>query len=186
MGRPPLVGNFYTSITLRNAQFDSVVREMRALNRESYVYSDGSVSIVYDRETEKQDTTILAALAEHLADRLGTKAFAVLDHDDDVLWFQLYDGKDLVTEYCNQNGPTTDIRALARSLTDGRSRLRLWYILRRPYVFQVNRHIALNKLFGFPEASILGYEYIHRGERTDDMTGGQLVRVQVTNASGRL
>jgi hypothetical protein len=177
------VGNFYTSITLRNAPLDSVVREMRALHRESYVYSNGTLSTVYDREAEKQETSILAALAEHLAGRLRTTAFAVLNHDDDVLWFQLYDGDRLVAEYCNQQRPVTDIAGLAESLTGGRSRLQLRYLLRRPYLFQIDRHIALNKLFGFPEASILGYGYIHRGERSDDMAGGQLVHVPATDVS---
>jgi hypothetical protein len=171
------MGNFYTSITLKDVPLDAVVREMRALNREAYVFSDRHVVVVYDRETEKQDTSVLAALAEHLATKLKTIAFAVLDHDDDALWFQLYDGNDLVAEYCNQKGPRTNIGALAAKLTAGRFRVRLWYLLHRPYVTQIYRHIGLNKLFGFPEANILGYEYVHRGERTDDMPHGELVRI---------
>ena len=124
------MGSFYTNITLRNVAMETVIAEMRELNRESYVYGGGGVSIVYDRETEKQDTSILPALA--LATTLATK----------WSWF------------------------------------RLWYILHRPFIAQISRHMALNMVFGFPEACILGYEYLHRGERTGDMAKGQLVHVE--------
>lgn len=172
------MGNFYTNITLRNVAMESVIAEMRELDRESYVYGGGGVSIVYDSETEKQDTSILSALAEHLATRLSTTAFAVLDHDDDLLWFQLFRQNELLAEYANVAGPPTNVTALATTLATKWSWFRLWFILRRPFIAQISRHVALNKVFGFPEACILGYEYLHRGERTDDMAKGQLVHIE--------
>jgi hypothetical protein len=96
----------------------------------------------------------------------------VLDHDDDILWFQVYHGSELVTEYCNRGGPRTKVRKLVEAL--GGSALRVWWLLKRPYIAQIYRHAALSQVFGFPEECLLGYEYIHRGERTDDMNEGML------------
>lgn len=56
------------------------------------------------------DTGILAALADDLSSSLDTRAFAVLNHDDDVLWFQLYDRGTLVAEYANRGGGYQDIQ----------------------------------------------------------------------------
>ncbi len=161
------MGNFYTNITLQDSDAQAVAAEMEALNRESYVFSNGYICVVYDKESESQDTSILAALAETLATKRNTVAFAVLNHDDDVLWFQLYRRSELLTEYSSTGGPATNIRKLVDAL--GGSALRVWWLLKRPFVFQIHRHQALNRIFRFPEASLLGYTYVHRGERTDDM-----------------
>jgi hypothetical protein len=171
------VGNFYTSITLRGASADRVVQVMTDLGRDAYVFSDDRTVVVYDRESEEQDTEVLAALAERLATETSCVAFAVLDHDDDVLWFQLYDRDELVAEYCNRIGPRPRARAMARALGCASAWLKLWFVLRRPYVTQIYRHIAINDIAGFPEATILGYRYIDRGERTDDMAAGKLVKL---------
>jgi hypothetical protein len=43
------MGNFYTNVTLKQARIEAVAAEMRALNRESYVFDAGDVCVVYDR-----------------------------------------------------------------------------------------------------------------------------------------
>lgn len=171
------MGNFYTNVTLPGASFDSVVDVMRSLNRDAHVDGDGKVVIVYDRLTDEQDTEILAALAERLATDTNGIAFAVLNHDDDILWFQLYRRDVLVAEYASEGGPRTAVRAMGRTLGCPSAALRLWYVLHRPYVFQIDRHEALNRIIGFPEATLLGFTYIDRGERTDDMSQGRIIRL---------
>jgi hypothetical protein len=60
------MGNFYTNITLRQVDADAVAAEMARLDRESYVFAGGSLCVVYDKQTESQETSVLAALGEHL------------------------------------------------------------------------------------------------------------------------
>lgn len=171
------MGNFYTNITLTGAPAAAAVAELTALGREAWVADVGPGCVVYDRRCEDQDTEVLAALAEHLATRLSTRAFAVLNHDDDVLWFQLYDGADLVAEYANSGGPRTRVGALCRAL-GVRGRLAVWWLLRRPFVFQVSRHARLARRLGLPDASVgYGFTYLERGERPSGLAADRLRRV---------
>jgi hypothetical protein len=80
------MGSFYTNITVLSAGGPAVVEELRGLGREALVADLGSACVVYDRECDEQDTAVLAALAGRLAERLPGTAFAVLNHDDDVLF----------------------------------------------------------------------------------------------------
>jgi hypothetical protein len=126
------MGHFYTNVTVVGASASAAARELAALGREAYVADLGRTCVVYDRESEKQDTQVLAALAERLATRLDARAFAVLDHDDDLLWFQLYDRDALVAEYANRGGPRTDVRALCRVLGRPGAVLAVWLLLHGP------------------------------------------------------
>ena len=136
------MGNFYTNITMVGAAAGAAASELEALGREAFVADLGQACVVYDRECEKQDTEVLAALAERLATRLDARAFAVLDHDDDLLGFQLYEGATLVAEYANRGGPRTGVRALCRALGRPGAALAVWLLLRRPFLFQVCRDAA--------------------------------------------
>jgi hypothetical protein len=172
------VGNSYTNITLTGAGAAATVRELTTLGRTAFVAEQPRGCVVYDRQCEEQDTQVLAALAEHLATRLATPAFAVLNHDDDILWFQLYDGADLVAEYANRGGPATNVRALCRTLGRPEAVLRVWLLLRLPFVFQIGRHQRLARGLGLSEAAVgFGFRYLDRGERPPGLAPDQLVRV---------
>ena len=159
------MGNFYTSVSLKNATAAAAASEMRSLNRDAYVLQAGLDVVVFDREADRQDTEVLAALAEHLATRLDTLSFAVLNHDDDVLWFQLYNRTELVTEYANRGGPRARVWALVTALASPKKCLPVWLTLHRPYLFQVFRHRRLVRQLGLPLASVgSGFDYIARGE----------------------
>jgi len=175
------MGNFYTNVSLRNATAVAAADAMRELNRDAFVVQCGNDAVVFDKETDDQDTEILAALAEHLAVNLNSTAFAVLNHDDDILWFQVYHGSELVAEYCNRGGPWTKVEALCGIWGANASRLSVWLALHRPYLFQVWRHEKLVRLLGLPIASVgSGYNYITRGELPYDTQTDQLIQVRRT------
>jgi hypothetical protein len=176
------MGNFYTNVSLPGVHRSIVADVLRELGRTAIVVQDGPHCVVYDRESDDQDASVLAALAEHLSIRLKSLAFAVLNHDDSILWFQLYRGDELVAEYANvPQAPRTRVRALCETL-GARSRFRVWWTLKRPYLFQVERHRRLTELLGLPSASVAaGFNYVSQGEIPDgiephhiERTGPQL------------
>jgi hypothetical protein len=172
------MGSFYTNITVIGGSADRVAAELRDLRRRAYLADFNGTCVVYDQECEKQDTQVLAALAEHLATRLAARCFAALNHDDDILWFQLYDGPDLVAEYANRGGPKTNVTALCRALGKPGSVVHAWFLLHLPFLFQVTRHLRLARLLGLPEASVgSGYTYISRGEMPVGVEKGRLVQI---------
>ena len=174
------MGNFYTNITvLRKSALDAVW-VLHQLNREAFVADTGGACVVYDRDSEGQDGSVLSALAEHIAAELQTTAFAVMNQDDDVLWFQLFDRTDLLTEHANVAGaPTASASILCRAFNRLSSTLRVWFLLRRPFVFQVKRHEKLAAVLGLPDASVgFGFNYIERGELPQGLPDEKIHRVQ--------
>jgi hypothetical protein len=156
-----------------------VVNVLKDLRREAYVVAVNGHCVVFDRQCESQDTEILAALGEHLATRLNGLAFAVLNHDDDVLWFQVYQRSELVAEYANRGGPSTNVRALCRLFDRPKDIIPVWLLLRRPFLFQISRHRRLARRLGLPQASVgSGFNYLSRGEVPAGATLDQLIHVR--------
>lgn len=175
------MGNFYTNITVLGHGATDCVKILNDLGRDAYVVEVNECSVVYDRECDEQKEEVLAALSEHFATCLDTITFGVLNHDDDILWFQLYDRSDLVAEYANRYGPRTNILALCRTLSKSRDFLTVWWLLHRPFLFQVSRHYRLVKHFGLPEASVSsGYTYISRGDTPIGVSEENIIRVLAT------
>ncbi len=175
------MGNFYTNITVRGVEAGRTVKALLDLGREAYVLELNPYSVVFDRQSEDQDTRIVAALAEHLAIKLEAVAFAVLNHDDDILWFQVYEQSDLVAEYANRGGPKTNVEALCRVFGRPRDTVPMWLLLRRPFLFQVNRHQRLARRLGLPEASVgTGFNYLSRNELPSGVTMDRLIHVRGT------
>jgi hypothetical protein len=172
------MGSFYTNITLRDPKGDIPEEVLRNIGRSAYVFRKANDVVVFDQRCEDQDSEELAALADHFSSELKCVTFAVLNHDDSVLWFQVYQDSNLLAEYASKDGPRTDIRALCHALNRSEAWLQVWFTLRRPYIFETNRHAALVRIFGIPEAAVgFGWTYIERGELPPGITIAELVRV---------
>jgi hypothetical protein len=171
-------GKFYTNIAVLGAHASEAADVLRDLGRDAFVLDAGDSCVVFDRECDEQDTSILAALAEHLATQLKTRTFAVLNHDDDVLWFQLYERDNLVAEYANAGGPRTKVGDLCRTLGRGDENLWVWLVLHRPFLFQVSRHKQLARRLQLPKASVgFGYDALARGELPPGVEPEEITRV---------
>jgi hypothetical protein len=177
MARGMLTGNFYTNISVHGIPTEQIFDIIRDLNRRAYVAAAGNGwSIIYDQECDRQDTHILSALADHLASRTGGTALAVLNHDDDVLWFQLFHGQELVSEYASSGGPRTRVADLCRILGHAAATPVVWSILRVPMILEIFRHRFLAKKLGLPLASVgSGFDYIARGEIPQGLMPEQLI-----------
>lgn len=165
------MGTFYTNITIRAPEKNDPEEVLRSLGRSLYISRQALDVVVFDSRCEDQGTEELGALAEHLSRELHCVTFAVLNHDDSVLWLQLYQDSELLAEYASKGGPRTDVGGLCRALNRPEAWWRTWWTLARPYVFETNRHAALVRIFGMPHVAVgFGFEYIRRGEVPAGMT----------------
>jgi len=94
------MGAFYTNITLKGATTFDALRTLRQMKRSALVSRDeNGCCVVYDIETESQEDATLKTLASDLSRALNCVALAILNHDDDILWYLLYQAGELQDEY---------------------------------------------------------------------------------------
>src|SRR5579859_7809756 len=97
------MGHFYVSYTLRGPDPKSVAA---VLAGRSAIVSPSQANgvVVFDKESDEQDDKIIAELSSWLSGQLTCPLLAVLNHDDDILWYQLYLNGDLMDEYNSTPG----------------------------------------------------------------------------------
>src|SRR5512145_1386274 len=94
------MGSFYTNIAVKTTDTDCVETVLRQARRAGLIAPpDHGCTVVFDEASEKQDIEVLQALAAHLSRACKCPALAVLNHDDDVLLYLLYEAGELVDEY---------------------------------------------------------------------------------------
>jgi hypothetical protein len=83
------MGNFYTNYTLRGPSQQAVAAALAG--RAAFVTPahNGSV-VVFDEKSESQDLGAIAEFAARLSREFDCPVLALLNHDDDILWYQLY------------------------------------------------------------------------------------------------
>jgi hypothetical protein len=149
--------------------------------------------VAFDQESDNQDQAAIAKLAAHLSDRLECCVLAALVHDDDIFWYQLYDGGQLADEYdsapnywgtlgpkplppsggnasrlCSafEAGDLAEIDAILRKGTVGKG----------GYVFANDQHLALVRALGLPEIAVLNaYASFADGEYPEGISDEEMV-----------
>jgi len=190
------MGAFYTNISLCGPSQEIVADSLRRRDREAYVSpSIGGALVVYDRECEEQNQEIMARLTSELSKELQCPALVILIHDDDILWYQLYEKGKLVDEYdscpsyfdpeAELSSPVGGNAETLCSTFGGEDISAVEYILRRSsfeddgYTFATERHIDLARAAGLPQFSVgCGYDSIEYGELPDGLEKEQLVSVK--------
>ena len=170
------MGNFYTNIVLRQDDVDAVATALERMKRRAYVASASKVTIVFDEAGDKQDLDELERLAALLSAQHGP-AFAVCNHDDDVLWYALAIGGRVVDRYnslpsyFDEGGDDPeggDAERLCAAFGRSERRAEVDALLRRRHAeigLEVDRHLALCRLLDLPTESVgLGYTYVSQGE----------------------
>jgi hypothetical protein len=94
------MGSFYTSITLRSADRTHVRSDLAARGLTSYLSpSEHGALVVFARDTEEQDLDVLDGVAADLSARHGCVALAVMNHDDSVLIYSLFERGQRLDDY---------------------------------------------------------------------------------------
>ena len=189
------MGNFYTNFTVRGPAQEQVVSALRARRRRAFVSppANGMV-VVYDAESDEQRTEVIDQLGRDLSATFNCHVLAVLNHDDDILCYWLFQSGELIDEYnsapsyfeqaAEPSGPAGgDATKLCRAFASAAAPEEVEAILRKGqldeggFLFQLDRHLALAQVLGLPECSIgLGYRYLDQGE-LPEIAGAPFVRV---------
>jgi hypothetical protein len=92
------MGNFYVNYTLKGPEPQNVATALKG--RKAFVTPQkNDCVVVFDQQSDEQDTDQIAALAKKLSKQLNCPLLAVLNHDDDILWYQLYENGQLTDQY---------------------------------------------------------------------------------------
>jgi hypothetical protein len=93
------MGAFYVNYTVKGFDQKAVVRALSG--RKAFVTAERNGYIfVFDKEADAQNQEAIAKLAEQLSASLQSTLLTVLNHDSDILRYQLYEGGGL-SEECN-------------------------------------------------------------------------------------
>jgi len=98
------MGNFYTNYTLKGAHQKAVASALVGRRAIVTPTDDNGYVVVFDEESDEQDAKAISGLASFLSARFSCPVLAVLNHDDDILWYQLYEDGKLSDEYDSTPG----------------------------------------------------------------------------------
>ncbi len=188
------MGNFYTNYTLRGPSQEAVAEAL--VGRSAFVTPafNGSV-VVYDEQSDEQDEDAIIELAGWLSREFRCPVLSVLNHDDDILWYQLFlngvltDEYDSCPDYFDPDAePSPPAGGNAQILCDafGATNVAAVELVLRTsgldeagYTFEVERHEELAELLGLPPFSVgAGYNYIAQGEFPDGLEEEDLLIVR--------
>ncbi|MEW6350639.1 MAG: hypothetical protein AB1646_16380 [Thermodesulfobacteriota bacterium] len=191
------MGSFYTNITLKGPAQQRVVDHLNAMGRVAHVSPtlDG-FTVVYDAASESQDQEVLSGLAQALSKTFECPALAVLNHDDDILWYQLFSGGELQDEYDSSpnyfSGPPTppeggDPEKLCALFGAFGSVDDMIHILGATYTFAFERHDDMARALGMPSfASGSGFNYVEAEEVVlpEGISLGMFVKTPASTSAG--
>jgi len=163
------MGNFYSNITVKGSTKDAVISELKVLKRKAFVtLAINNFIVIYDAECEEQVPRVLSQLSVDLSKSLKCPLISFMNHDDDILIFEVYKDGILIDEYNSCPGyfegeetPPQGGDAGKICVTFGltRDQYDIETILRsQNYTFAFERHEALAKSIGLPLLSV-GYGY---------------------------
>lgn len=187
------MGNFYTNYTVYGQSQQAVIAALKG--RTAYVtpVQHGCV-VVFDEESEGQNEVVVTALADHLSGFLMCPVLALINHDDDILWYQLLvngeviDEYDSCPEYFDETAEPSDpvggdaqkvCRAFESSnVAEVERVLRVSSLDDDGYAFEIERHTDLVKALGIAAYGVgMGFSYIEAGELPLGLAKTDLVRV---------
>ena len=188
------MGSFYTNVTLRTTDRDGVRKHLSAAGRHAYISPPAAGAVVvFDRACEEQDPKELDVLTSLLSHQCACPALVVRIHDDDILWYGLYEAGALVDEYSSApdyfdggGAPPAggDAMRLCAAFARPDVEAELHGILHRlkdasdAYTFETERHAAVVEALGLPSAAVgTGYNYLEAGELPPELVMEDLVRV---------
>ena len=183
------MGNFYTNFALRGATQQSVASALAG--RSAIVTAPvNDVVVVFDEQSDSQDTEVISSLAADLSSKCGCAVLATMNHDDDVLWYELFTGGKRVDEYNSCPGyfddsiegdePAGGDAATLVAAFGAKNPDLVEKALRAPgedFTFAIERHTAIAEALGLPSFVVGGgFTYINDGELPDGLAKDTLIR----------
>jgi hypothetical protein len=187
------MGNFYTNFTLKGPSQQAVASFLKGRSTIVTPEENGCV-VVFDEESDNQDQEVIADLGAKLSAEFRCPVFAVLNHDDDILWYQLYENGKVTDEY--DSAPSyfdSDAETIAPPSGGDAQRLCAAFgggdeeevesILRKEsgegYVFAFERHADLVGVLGIPDFGVgFGYKSFDAGGCPEGINPRELLRTK--------
>lgn len=186
------MGNFYVNFTVRHQDAQAVAAAMAG--RRGFVTPvDHGCVVVFDAEAESQEPTAITSTGQKLSAALRSPVLAVLNHDDDILAYQLFidgavaDEYDSTPDYFEIEESPASQGGDAQKLCDAFGSTNVAAveeILRKQqggdgYVFAVERHEDLVRALDLSSFAIgMGYLYLKRGELPEGLGEGALIETR--------
>jgi len=182
------VGSFYVNYTVRSTDQPTVVKSLKG--RSAYVtpVKDGAL-VVTDETAETQEVDAVREVGELLSTSLKTQVLAVLNHDDDMLWYGLFDRGKLTDEYNSApayfdggaDPPSGgDARKLCAAFGRADKESAVEAVLRKTdYAVAMERHGELLEALGLPGFAVgCGFTYLEEGELPEGLAADDLLKVK--------
>ena len=187
------MGNFYVNITLKGPSQSEVAAWLEASGFEAFVSpTQRGMTAVYEAICDSQNDEHIRSFTGSLSQAFDCPALVVLNHDDDVLWYGLYQAGVLDHEYnsapdyfneahVESDGDLEvddddvsipdggDAQALCAAFSQTADPAEVESILRSTmdddsYLFAFERHQALAKILGLPTFTVChGYDDLQQG-----------------------
>jgi hypothetical protein len=183
------MGNFYTNYSLRGVSQPAVAAALAG--RAAIVSpSVNNIVVVFDEESDSQDTDVINALAAELSVKCKCPVLAAMNHDDDVLWCSLFISGASTDEYnscpayfddsVDSDEPAGgDAAKLAEAfgVDDPAPIEKALRASGDDYTFAIERHADLAAALALPSFVVGGgYNYISDGELPEGLSEDDLAR----------
>ncbi len=168
------MGNFYSNITLSTSEQQPVIDYLNEIKRHAYVYKQDKFVCVFPAKD-----AVLFKLAKRLSEHFECVAFAVMNHDDSLLLYKLFDCGNLLDDYNSCPGyfsgeeqPMSggDADKLCEAYATASEVEAVKALLRKTYTFEMNRHDALVDVLGLPTCTAGGgFSYLQEDDGPDEL-----------------
>jgi hypothetical protein len=177
------VGNFYVNFSVKAAEPKRVADVLRSAGRVALVTpAQRGAVVVYEEEADTQATGPILDVGALLSRAVDAPVLAVLNHDDDILCYWLFERGALVDAYNSRPdyfGGAGEQGGDARRLCDvwGGDPVLVEAVLRSEHTFALQQHQQLAEALGLPLWSVgFGYRYVTAGELMGVFDEGELIR----------
>ncbi|EEF61670.1 hypothetical protein [Pedosphaera parvula] len=187
------MGNFYTNYTLKGPSQQEVADFLKG-RRAIVTPNEEDCVVVFDEQSDEQDQEQITELGTKLSAEFRCPVLAVLNHDDDIFWYQLYEKGKVTDEYDSSPSyfdsdaesitPPTggDAQRLCAAFGGGDEE-EVESILRKEagegYTFAVERHADLVGVLGIPDFGVgFSYEAFEAGECPEGINPKELIRTK--------
>ena len=185
------MGNFYVNFSVKRDDPQRIASALKLAGRRAVIMpSANGYVVVFEEESDTQDTAAIEHVGALLSREAQAPVLAVLNHDDDILCYWLFEDGRVTDSYNSwpdyfgetdegQGDTGGDARHLSEALSVPTATDQVAAILQGDdSTFALERHAALVEASGLPVYALgLGYRYITEGDFPDDLTPDQLIRV---------
>jgi hypothetical protein len=177
------MGCFYVNITTRKAQSHEVIDFLKSNNLSAYIIvGPEDFCSIYEQICDTQNMNHISAILCELSRHFSCPAIGVMNHDNDILAYELWLNGEKVDEYdscpdCFDPEPGGNVepiggnaKLLSELMGQNPNEKSIEDVLRAfgggdlDFVFAVERHGALAKAVGLPSHTVgYGFNYLSEG-----------------------